>query len=440
MNPMISKAYCLASLLVGSLTASVLGAESPGDAKILALDRVVAVVNEDVITSVELGHELQRSEQILRKQGTKVPQDEVFERQILERLITKRVLMASAKSFGVQVNDAELEKALERVAEDNKLTVSGLREAVERDGQSFESFREEIRTEIIIGRLKEREVDSRLAVTDAEVASFLSRQNTQETSKPDEFNLAHILISVPEQASAEEVNRRKAKADEALAQLKKGIDFAQVAASYSDASDALQGGAMGWRSPARLPSLFVEALRKLRLGEVGAPLRSPAGFHILKLIDKRGAETPTVVRQTKARHILIRLNEIVSENDALNRLNDLKDRIENNADFANLARLHSDDASASKGGELGWISPGDTVPEFERALNALKPGEVSTPFRTPFGWHIVQATERRDQDMSEDRNKMQARQAIRLRKSEQQWQDWVRYQRDKAFVEYRLQD
>ncbi|MSQ59803.1 MAG: molecular chaperone SurA, partial [Betaproteobacteria bacterium] len=174
--------------------------------------------------------------------------------------------------------------------------------------------------------------------------------------------------------------------------------------------------------------------------ETAVPFRSPAGFHILKLTDKRGAGTPTVVRQTKARHILIRLNEIVSENDALSRFNDLKDRIENNADFASLARNHSDDASAAKGGELGWISPGDTVPEFERALNALKPGEVSQPFRTPFGWHIVQVTERRDQDMSEDRNKIQARQAIRLRKSDQQWQDWVRYQRDKAYVEYRLKD
>ncbi len=433
------KSFFLA-FLAGVLGTSVSAAETPREAKIVALDRVVAVVNEDVITSVELGYELQRSEQILRKQGTKVPRDDVFERQILERLITKRVLMASAKSAGVQVNDAELEKALERIAEDNKLSIAGLREAVEREGQSFANFRDEIHAEIVIARLKEREVDSRLAVTDAEVVSFLSRQESQEAGKADEYNVAHILISVPEQAGEEEVNRRKARALEALAQLNKGVDFAQVAATYSDAPDALQGGAMGWRSPARLPSLFVEALRKLRLGEAGTPLRSPGGFHILKLIDKRGAGTPTLVRQTNARHILIRLNEIVSENDALNRLNDLKDRIENKADFANLARIHSDDASASKGGELGWISPGDTVPEFERAFNALKPGEVSAPFRTPFGWHIVQVLERRDQDMSEDRNKIQARQAIRLRKSEQQWQDWVRYQRDKAYVEYRLQD
>ncbi|MFN0313854.1 MAG: peptidylprolyl isomerase [Burkholderiales bacterium] len=435
----LGKSYVLASFLMGIIGTGVC-AEQPRNSKIVALDRVVAVVNEDVITSLELAAEVQRSEQILKKQGTKIPGNEEFERQILERLITKRVLMASARNFGVQVNDAELEKALERIAEDNKMTIAGLREAVQRDGQDFSSFRAEIRTEIIIARLKDREVDSRLAVTDAEVASFLSRQEAQEAGQADEYNVAHILVSVPEQAGAEESKRRKARAEEAFAQINKGVDFAQVAAVFSDAPDALQGGAMGWRSPARLPVLFVETLRKLRLGETGAPIRSPAGFHVLKLIDKRGAGTPTVVRQTKARHILIRLNEIVSENDALNRLNDLKDRIENSVDFATLARNHSDDPSAAKGGELGWISPGDTVPEFERAMNALNPGQVSAPFRTPFGWHIVQVMERRDQDMSEDRNKIQARQAIRQRKSEQQWQDWVRYQRDKAYVEYRLQD
>jgi len=426
-------------LLVISLDRPAFAAEAGHDRKVVLLDRIVAVVNEDVITSTELDFELQRSAEILKRQGTQVPKGEVFERQVLERLITKRVLTRNAKTSGVQVTDAELEKALERVAQDNKLALPALREAVEREGQSFDRFREDIRAEILMARLKDREVDSRLVVTDTEVQSFLSRQET-EGAKTDEYNLSHILVSVPEQADPQEVAKRKAKVDDALAKLRNGMDFAQVAASYSDAPDALQGGAMGWRSPARLPTMFVDALRDSRVGEVSAPLRSPAGFHILKLIDKRGAETPIVVRQTKARHILIRLNEIVSETDAINRLNDLKDRIEHGADFANLARLHSDDASASKGGELGWVSPGDTVPEFERAMDALNPGQVSPPFRTPFGWHIVQVAERRDQDMSEDRTKMQARQAIRSRKSDQQWQDWVRYQRDKAFVEYHLQD
>ncbi|MSQ60224.1 MAG: molecular chaperone SurA, partial [Betaproteobacteria bacterium] len=280
----IGKSYVLASVLAGVIGTGI-GAEQPRNSKVVALDRVAAVVNEDVITSLELANEVQRSEQILKKQGTKVPRYDEFERQILERLITKRVLLASAKNFGVQVNDAELEKALERIAEDNKMTPAGLREAVEHDGQEFASFRAEIRAEIIIARLKEREVDSRLTVTDAEVASFLSRQESQGAGKTDEYNVAHILVAVPEQAEEEEVKRRKARAEEALAQLNKGLDFAQVAAVYSDAPDALQGGAMGWRSPARLPSLFVEALRKLRLGETAVPFRSPAGFHILKLTD-----------------------------------------------------------------------------------------------------------------------------------------------------------
>ncbi len=440
MATIVRSILCLVPLSIGMFCALSYAAQVEKSSRIVELDRVIAVINEDVITSVELDEEVSRSEGILKRQGTKVANNEVFERQVLERLITKRVLLSNAKTLGVQVNDAELDRAMEKIAEDNKLSVQGLREELEGEGQSFAAFRDEIRAELLIARLKDREVDSRLVVTDAEVLSFLAQQESQGANKSEEYNIAHILVSVSEQANAEEVNTRSTKANEALAQINKGVDFAQVAASYSDASDALQGGAMGWRSPARLPALFVEALRKLAVGSAGGPIRSPAGFHILKLIDKRGADTPTMVRQTKARHILIRLNEIVSESDALNRLNDLKDRIENGADFANLARLHSDDTSASKGGELGWIAPGDTVPEFERVLVALESGKVSAPFRTTFGWHIVQAMERRDQDMSEDRNKMQARQAIRLRKSEQQWQDWIRYQRDKAYVEYHLQE
>lgn len=414
--------------------------EERRESRVVPVDRVVAVVNEEAITAIELDREIARNVQILRRQNTKVPNSEVFERQVLERLITRRVLLASARSVGVRVNDAEVNLAVERIAQENKLTPERLRIEVEGEGHTMASFREDIRSDMIIARLKDREVDSRLVVTDAEIQSFLARQESANAEKDEEYNVAHILVSVPEQAAAADVERRKARAEEAIAQLRKGGEFAQVAATYSDAGDALQGGAMGWRTTGRLPALFVEALRGLPVGALGGPVRSPAGFHILKLVDKRGLQTPTVVRQSKVRHILVRLSEIVSETDALNRLNDLKDRIDNGADFAGLARLHSDDASAARGGELGWISPGDTVPEFERAMDAALPGKASEPFRTPFGWHVLQVTERRDQDMSEDRSRMQARQAIRQRKSEQQWQDWVRYQRDKAYVEYIAQD
>jgi len=236
------------------------------------------------------------------------------------------------------------------------------------------------------------------------------------------------------------VKQRKARADTALAQLRQGLDFRQVAASFSDAPDALQGGALGWRAAARLPNIFLDSLKTLKIGQTSDILRSPNGFHILRLMDKRGSNSPVIVTQTHARHILIRLNEVVSENDARNRLTSVKDRIEHGADFGELARLQSDDPSAALGGDLGWVTPGDVVPEFEHAMDALKPNQISAPFKTPFGWHIVQVLERREQDMSKDRERLAARQAIRQRKSEEQWQEWVRQQRDKSYVEYHLED
>lgn len=403
------------------------------------LDRVVAVVNSDVVTRIDLDRELDIATQTLRRQGTPLPARDILERQMLERLVTKSVLTQFARQSGIRVSEADIDAAVERIAAENKIDVPALRAAVERDGIAFERFREDLRGEILLARLRDREVDSRVTVTDAEIQSFVRAQEAQP-EKVDEYNLAHIVIQVPERATPEELQLRRARAEEALRQVRAGSDFRQVAASYSDAPDALQGGEMGWRAPGRLPALFLEAVRAMKVGEVSDIVRSPAGFHILKLNDKRGNDTPVMVEQTQARHILIRLNEVVSEADALNRLSDVKDRIEHGADFTELARLHSDDASAARGGDLGWISPGDTVPEFEQAMRRLKPGQVSAPFKTAFGWHIVQVLERRTQDMSKDRQRLNARQAIRARKADEQWQEWVRQQRDKAYVELRLEE
>lgn len=399
------------------------------------LNRIVAVVNDDVITSVELGRETQMALDTLRRQGTPLPQHDVLEKQLLERLITKRVLLQQAHSTGLRVPDAELDQAIERIAAQNKLSADGLRQAVVQSGVSFDRFREDVRSEILISRLREREVESRVVVTDAEIQTFLRSQEGRG-EKADEYSLAHILVTVPEQATPDELKLRRTRAETALAQLKSGTDFRQVAASFSDAPDALQGGEMGWRAAGRLPSIFLDALHNMKVGEVSPILRSPAGFHIVKLTDLRGSNAAVIVTQTHARHMLVRLNEVVSEADARNRLTDLKYRVDNGGDFAELARLHSDDASAARGGDLGWLAPGDTVPEFERAMDALKPGQVSTPFRSPFGWHIVQVMERRQQDMSQDRQRLTARQAIRSRKSDELWDDWVRQQRDKAYIEY----
>ena len=403
------------------------------------LNRIVAVVNDDVITSVDLGRETQMALETLRRQGTPLPQHDVLEKQLLERLITKRVLLQQARNTGLRVPDAELDAAIERIAAQNKMSVAGLRQAVAQSGVSFDRFREDVRGEILISRMREREVESRVMVTDAEIQTFLRSQEGRGDKAADEYSLAHILVSVPEQATPEELKLRRSRAEAALAQLKSGADFRQVAASFSDAPDALQGGEMGWRAAGRLPGMFLDALRGMKVGDVSQILRSPAGFHILKLTDLRGSNAAVIVTQTHARHILVRLNEVVSEADARNRLTELKYRVDNGSDFAELARLHSDDASAARGGDLGWLSPGDTVPDFEKAMDPLKPKQVSAPFRSPFGWHIVQVLERREQDMSQDRQRLTARQAIRSRKSDEQWDDWVRQQRDKAYIEYHLE-
>jgi len=404
------------------------------------LDRVVAVVNDEVVTQLELAAEVELAVRQLNIQGTPLPERAVLERQVLERMITSRILVQNARRTGIRVNDSQLNKAIDGMAAENKMSREQFREAMEAEGIDISLFRDRIRMEIMITRLKEREVDNKVTITEAEIDSYL-RQEASRGSKDDEYNVAHILILVPEGASPDEIRIDRDIAEDALRQLRNGADFGQVAASVSDAEDALQGGALGWRTASQLPELFVDAVSGMRIGEVSKALRSANGFHIIKLLDKRGSSAKLIVQQTRAQHILIRLNEVVSEQDASQRLAGLKDRIEmGGADFGELARQHSDDASAAKGGNLGWLSPGTTVPEFERAMNALQPGEVSDPVRSPFGLHLIKVLERRDEDLSEERQRVMARQAIRLRKADSAGQEWVRQLRDKAYVDDRLEE
>jgi peptidyl-prolyl cis-trans isomerase SurA len=414
------------------------GAEPP-PRKVVVIDRVVAVVNNEVITRADLTNRTQMATAQLKSQGTPPPPRDVLERQVLERLISTSVQLQFAKETGLRVDDTELDRALARIATENKLDLQGLRAAIEKDGIPFQKFREDIRDEIVMARLREREVDNRIVVTESEIDNFISTQQTQ-TERGDEYNLAHILVTVPENASPEQIQARRARVDQALSQLKSGADFRQVAASFSDAPDALQGGVMGWRDASRLPSLFLEAVKNLAPGAVSAPLRSANGFHILMLVERRGSTTPVIVSQTRARHILIRTNELVPEAEARRRLESIKERLENKADFAQLARQFSEDGSNAKGGELGWLSPGDVVPEFERAMNVLQPGQISGPVQTPFGWHLIQVLERRNEDMSKERLRLEARRTLRARKSDEAYQEWVRQRRDLAFIEYRLDE
>ena len=411
----------------------------PKPRPIITIDRIVAVVNDSVITRNDLTERVNRAESQLKRQGTTAPPRADLEKQILERMITDRAVAHFARENGLRIDDLELDRAIDRIAADNQMVTAQLRVVLEKDGVPFAKFREDIRTEIIMARLREREVNDKIVVTDSEIDSLIAAAQ-QGPGGNDEYNVSHILVRVPENASPEQIQARQARAAEALAQLKAGTAFAQVAASFSEAPDALQGGSMGWRDGARLPALFAEALRNMKVGDLSSILRSPNGFHVVKLVERRGGQQAVMVQQTRARHILIKVSEVVSENEGRNRMRNLKERLDNKGDFAQLARANSEDTSASKGGDLGWISPGDTVPEFERAMDALKPNEISEPVRSPFGWHLIQVLERRASDMTVERKRLAARQTLRERKGEEAFLEWVRRTRDLAYIEIRLDE
>jgi peptidyl-prolyl cis-trans isomerase SurA len=406
---------------------------------VVVLDRIVAVVNNEVITRADLDLRLRAAARQLKQQGTAPPPRETLEKQLLDRLITDRVQLQLARDTGLRVDDAELDRTIQRIAQDNRITLEQMRATLEKDGMPFPRFREDIRNDIIVSRLRQREVDSKIVVSDGEIDSFINAQQGL-AGRGEQYNLSHILVRVPENASPEQIQARRARAGEALQQLATGADFRQVAASFSDAPDALQGGAMGWRDGARLPGLFLEALKSMRDGGLSPVLRSANGFHIIRLNERRSSTAPVIVRQTHARHILVKTNELVPQAEARRKIEILKERLDNKADFAELARLNSEDASGSRGGDLGWLSPGETVPEFERAMNALAPGETSGPVQTPFGWHLIQVLARRDEDMSKDRQRLAAQSALRARKSDESYQEWVRQLRDRAYIEIRLEE
>jgi peptidyl-prolyl cis-trans isomerase SurA len=405
------------------------------------VDRIVAVVNKDVITATELGEAVAAAQRQLRRQKTPLPDRGLLERQMLERLILDKAQLQLARDKGIRIDEVQLDRAVQRVVQNNNMSLADFRAALERDGVSFQAWREDLREQMVLTRVREREVDDRIQVSDTEIELFLADMK----AKPDtrvEYQISHILVRVPEQASPERIEAARGRAQKALAEARAGADFATLAASYSDAPDALQGGAVGWRSHDRLPELFSGALSRMEAGAVSEVLRSPAGFHLLKLNERRGVAAENApVAQTRLRHILIRASESMSEAEALRRLNDLRARIVSGAaDFGEMARVHSGDATAARGGELDWVYPGDTVPDFERAYQDLKIGEISQPVRTPFGYHLIQVLERRSGDMSPERRRTQARQALRERKADEAYQEWLRQLRDQVYVELRLDE
>ena len=427
---MARRAACLL-LLLAALPAAARDA--------LLVDRVVAVVNKDVITLTELAQGTERAAAELRRQRIAAPERAVLERQVLQRLVLDKAQLQLAESTGMRVDELQLDRAVQRIAQNNGLALAEFRRALERDGVDFERFRAELRQQILLSRLREREVDDRVQVSETEIDAYLEEYQAS-LANAVEYDVAQILVRVPEQARPEQVEQARARAARVREQARAGADFARLAASDSDAGDALQGGALGWRAPGRLPELFAEALRDMQPGAVSELLRSPAGFHVVKLLGRRGAGDAAPVTQTRARHILVKSNEIVSEEDARRRLLGLRERIAAGADFAEMARLNSEDGTAARGGALGWVYPGDTVPEFERAMNALAPGELSQPVRTPFGFHLIEVQERRAADVSAERQRQLARQALRERKADEAYQDWLRQLRDRTYVELRLEE
>ena len=406
-------------------------------AQIKPLDSIVAVVNDDVIVKSELDGEIALIRPQLEASGATIPDEATLEKQMLDRLIAKRLQMQRAKAIGLEIDEDELTQAMTSIAARNGLSLEGLQEALAANGIAFSDFRDDTRSQILTSRLQQQEVVQNIRVTDPEIDRFLEQESDSLINR-SEVRLQHILIALPDPATPQQVEQAQEEARSLAVQLRQGADFAQLARTHSDGGRAAEGGDQGWFPMAEVPSLAVDAANSLAKGEVSDPIRSPSGFHLIRVSDIRGDE-PEPLTQIHARHILIRPNEVVSDEDAKRRLQRLKQRIQGGDDFATLARSHSDDTgSALNGGDLGWVSPGETVPQFEEVMQRLGENEISEPFRSPFGWHIVQVLERRRQDTRDEVMRLRAKDAIRQRKAEEATELWLQQLRDEAYVELRL--
>ena len=399
------------------------------------LDRIVAIVNNDVITADELADRISQIKQQLTQKHTQLPPDDVLRKQILDRMILDEIQLQMAKTSGIRVDDEQLNRVISNIAKQNSMTLEQFRQTLESQGYPFAKFREEIRKEVIIGQLRKIKVDNQVYVSEQEVDNQLGKLGDQQ-QLDTEYHLAHILISLPETAKPEEIEAAQRKAEDVYTQLNLGADFAKMAVSVSSDQRALQGGDLGWIKQGQLPTIFADIVPKMKPGEITKPVRSASGFHIIKLIETRKQDQKHIVEQTLARHILIKTSEIMSSDEAKQKLQRIRNEIVSGRDFGMVAKASSDDTgSAADGGNLGWVSPGAMVPEFEEEMNKLKPGEISQPFQTRFGWHIVQVLSRRQHDDTESYLRMQARNQIQQRKSEEETENWLRRIRDEAYVQ-----
>lgn len=401
------------------------------------LDRIVAVVEDDVILERELNSEVAAVTAKLSGSNTMMPPEFVLRKQVLERMIVDKLQRQLAARSGIQVSDETLRNSVAEIASRNGMSTDTFRQELERQGMDYKTFEDNIRNEIIINQLRGREIGARVKVTDAEVAHYMETQSQAGQSNA-QYRLGHILIAVSEAASSGAIQKAKEKADQVVEELRGGADFKKTAISVSNDDNALKGGDLGWRSIGQIPTLFVDTVAGMRQGEVSDPIRSPSGFHIIKMLETEGSGQH-IVTKTKVRHILIKTNELVDDAEAQKRLLALRERIKDGDDFATLARAHSEDkGSAINGGSLDWIGPGALVPPFEEAMNKLEINEISQPVQTQFGWHIIQVLGRESQDNSDQFKKDKVRDEIRKRKIEEETELWLRRLRDEAFVEIDL--
>ncbi|MDP3858530.1 MAG: peptidylprolyl isomerase [Stagnimonas sp.] len=424
--------------LLRSLSLSLLLATGAAQAEPQPLDRIIAVVNDGVVLQSELDRSISLSTAQLRERGIQPPREDVLRTQVMERLVTSRLQTQKAAEAGIRIDDRELNEVLGNIAAQNGLSLAAFADAVRKDGMDFLSVREQVRDEVLVARVKQKEVDSRVVVTDQDIDLFLANRSAVDDT---EYRLSHILVALPEGATAEQRDAARAKANGLLERLNKGEDFAQLAAADSDGQQALQGGDLDWRKGSDLPGLFAAALPRLKSDQVSEVLESAGGFHLIKLTGKRGGAEAQTVQETRARHILLQANAIRDEDATLAQAQELAKRLKDGEVFEALAKQYSDDpGSKNAGGDLGFTPAGVFVPEFQIRLDQLQPGETSPPFHTQFGWHIAQVIERRSRDTTEETRRLKARQAIVARKSAEEYDLWLRRIRDEAYIEFRRAD
>ncbi|WP_278802754.1 peptidylprolyl isomerase [Marinobacter nauticus] len=419
------------------LTLAMVGLSVTAQAERKLLDRVVAIVDDEVILQSELDARINTIVGRLSAQGTGLPPRELLEQRVLDQLIQESLQLQMADQMGMRISDNELNETLANIARSNGMTLAEFEGQLAEEGVTYQQAREQIRNEMLTSRVQQRRVGNRVRVTDREVENYLQAQQANGSTDA-EYRLAYIFIEVDDPASEASVDEARETAQALRQQIANGRDFREVAVAESDASNALEGGDMGWRSESQLPSLVAPVVPDLKVGEPSQVLENNSGFHLVMVMDKRGGEQQQFIQQHRVRHILVRPSEAVTDVQAEQRIREIYQQLQDGADFADLARERSDDpVSGSDGGNLGWVSPGQMVPAFEEAMNQAQVGEYFGPFRSQFGWHILQVEERRRQDVTEQNRESQARQAIYMRKFELELQNWLREIRDEAFVEFK---